>query len=142
MQVPFPELTELWLYSENTPLPIVPDLFSDGSAPRLQIFHLYAISFPGLPKLLLSATHLTHLVLGGIPHSECIFALLSDLSFLEVLSLDFVELESPPHWESTNLPPSKRSILPTLAKFRFDGDTSYLEELVTRIDTPRLYNWI
>jgi hypothetical protein len=143
MRVPFPELTVLRLYSNGETLPVIPDSFLDGSAPRLRNFALSGIPFPGLPKLLLSATHLVELWLGNIPHSgylspEAIVAPLSALSSLEELYLEFESPQSHPDWESRNLPSPKRSILPALDKFRFKGVTEYLEELVIRIDTPQL----
>ncbi len=94
MQVPFPELTYLELISDGETPPVVPDSFLGGSAPRLQFFQLSGIPFPVLPKLLLSATHLHHLVLYNIPHSghispEAMATLLSVLSSLESLHLEF-----------------------------------------------------
>jgi hypothetical protein len=148
-QVPFPEMTELQLSSlrslrshDETP-PVIPDSFLDGSAPRLQYFELNGIPFPGLPKLLLSASRLVCLRLSDIPHSgyispEAMVASLSVLSSLRTLSLEFRSPQSRPDWESRSLPPPNRSILPTLDYFRFKGVTEYLEELVTRIDTPKL----
>jgi hypothetical protein len=147
MQVSFPELTELrlWSLDETSPAspPVIPDSFLDGSAPRLRDFSLCGIPFPGLPKLLLSATHLVHLCLNSIPHSgyispEAMVALLSVLSGLKTLSLGFRSPQSRPDWETRSLSPPKRSILPALDKFQFDGFTEYLEDLVTRIDTPQL----
>jgi len=90
MQVPFPQLTDLQLFSYSdhvTPL-VVPNLFLGGSAPHLQSFCLYGILFLGLPKLLLSATQLVYLYLCHIPHSgyispKAMAALLSMLSSLE-----------------------------------------------------------
>ncbi|KAN0103705.1 hypothetical protein V8E52_011730 [Russula decolorans] len=143
MQVPFPELTDLRLWSnDKTPL-VIPDSFLGGSAPRLRHFELDGIPFPGLPKLLLSATHIVHLRLINIPHSgyispEAMVALLCALSSLESLSLGFQSPQSRPDWESQRLPSPKRSILPTLDNFCFKGVTEYLEELATRIDTPHL----
>ena len=146
MQVPFPELTDLRLWSndqiDETP-PVIPDSFLGRSAPRLRHFELDGIPFPGLPNLLWSATHIVYLRLINIPHSgyispEAMVALLYALSNLESLTLGFRSPQSRPDWESRRLPPPKRSILPTLRKFRFKGVTEYLEELVTRIDTPQL----
>ena len=68
MQKPFPELTYLWLLSLRGAT-VIPDSFLGGSAPRLQSLSLLGIPFPGLPKLLSSATHLTDLTLSIIPHS-------------------------------------------------------------------------
>src|SRR6267154_445269 len=143
MQVPFPELTNLQLMSlEETP-PVIPDSFLVGSAPRLRSFSLSGIPFPGLPKLLLSANHLVHLYLYRIPHSayispEEMVALISVLSGLSTLYLEFQSPLSQPDSESRSLPPPKRSIFPALDKFHFNGVTEYLEDLVTHIDTPQL----
>jgi hypothetical protein len=143
MQVPFPELTELRLAPRGETLSIIPDSFLGGSAPRLQIFNLDGIPFPGLPNLLLSSNHLVQLWLNNIPHSgyispEAIFALISVLSSLETLSLGFKSPQSRPDRQSRSLHPPKRSILPALNDFRFKGVTEYLEELVTRIDAPQI----
>ena len=156
MQVPFPELTGIKINLEFRPFrlsrsedeidettPVIPDSFLDGSAPRLQYFELSCIPFPGLPKLLLSATRLVQLRLTDIPHSgyispEAMIALFPVLSSLESLFLSFNSPQSRTDLESRSLPPPKRSILPVLNVFRFHGVTEYLEELVTHIDTPRL----
>jgi hypothetical protein len=143
MQVPFPELAYLHLSSNGETAPVIPDSFLDGSAPRLRNFYLTGIPFPGLPKVLLSATHLVVLRLSNIPHSgyispEAIVALLSALSSFETLCLKFRSPQSRPDWESRSLPPPKRRILPALEIFYFKGVTEYLEELVTGIDTPQL----
>ena len=148
MQVPFPALIYLQLWSDwsrrdETP-PVIPDSFLGGSAPRLRNFYLDGIPFPGLPKLLLSATHLVSLSLINIPHSgyispEAIVALVSPLSSLEELSFGFRSPQSRPDWQSRSLLPPKRSILPALSRLDFKGATEYLEELVTRIDTPQLH---
>ena len=145
MHVPFPELTDLQLslYDENPPVRVIPDSFLDGSAPRLQNFLMSGILFPGFPKLILSATHLVYLGLFDIPHSgyispEAMVALLSVLSSLEDLSLHFRSPQPRPDLESRRLPSPKRSTLPALYFIYFRGVTEYLEELVTRIDTPQL----
>ena len=143
MQVPFPELTELRLTSNGETMPIIPDSFLDGSAPRLRIFTLSGIPFPGLPKLLLSATHLVELWLTNIPHSgyispEAIVALISALSSLKALSLRFQSRRSRPARETRRLPPSKRSVIPALNHFCFQGVIEYLEDIVIGIDTPQL----
>ena len=142
MLVSFPELTRLRLWSYETP-PAIPDSFLGGSAPRLRFLTLRSISFPGLPKLLLSATHLVNLQLYYIPHSgyfspEDIVASLSVLSSLRSLRLEFRSPQSRPDWGSRRPPLSKRSVLPALDRFHFKGVTEYLEELVVRIDTPQL----
>ena len=143
MQVPFPELTKLQLFSGGETPPVVPDSFLGGSAPRLQYLELCGIPFPGLPKLLLSATHLLHLDISNISHSgyfspEAMATLLSGLSSLKSLVLQFL---SCPDWESRRPPPSERSVIPALEHFDFIGDIEYLEDLVTFIDAPRLVDF-
>ena len=68
MHVPFPELAILYLRGSSYG-PVLPDSFLGGSAPRLRYLFLHDISFPGFPKLFLSATHLIFLWLTNIPHS-------------------------------------------------------------------------
>ncbi len=143
MQVPFPELINLQLSSIGE-IPPVPDSFLGGSAPRLLLFKLSRIPFPGLPKLLLSATHLVELNLSNMPHSgyispESMAALLSVLPTLKELILQFLSPRSHPDWESRRPPPSKRSVIPALERFDFKGVIEYLEGLVTFIDAPQLY---
>ncbi|KAN0116297.1 hypothetical protein V8E52_006122 [Russula decolorans] len=143
MQVPFPELTDLQLTSNDETVPVIPDSFLDGSSQRLRYFTLAGIPFPGLPKLLLSATNLVFLTLVRIPHSgyispEAMVALISALSSLETLELEFRSPQSRPDWESRRRPPSKRSVIPALDYFRFKGVIEYLEDLVTFIDAPQL----
>ena len=150
MQVPFPELTGIIMelswgetdFQTAPAAPVIPDSFLGGSAPRLRYFELFGISFPGLPKLLLSATHLVELCL-FIPNSgyispEAMVAVLSVLSSLVRFNLGFEFLQSPRDWEDRSLPPPNRSILPALRRLDFQGVTEYVEELVTRIDTPQL----
>ncbi|KAN0105669.1 hypothetical protein V8E52_010788 [Russula decolorans] len=143
MQVPFPELTDLRLSSNDETVPVIPDSFLDGSAQRLRFFDLYDIPFPGLPKLLLSATNLVSLTHYDIPHSgyispEAMVALISALSSLETLELGFRSPQSRPDWETRRWPPSKRSVIPALDYFYFKGVIEYLEDLVTFIDAPQL----
>jgi len=146
MQVPFPQLTTLRLTSFGETPPVVPDSFLGGSAPRLRFFKLDGIPFPGLPRLLLSATHLVTLFLFNIPHSgyispEAVVCLLSVLSSLEELLLLFQSPQSHPDWVNRRPPPSKRSIIPALMYFSFKGVIEYLEDLVTYIDAPQLYDF-
>ena len=142
MQVPFPELAIMNLSLKYwTHVPVLPDSFLGGSAPRLRLLRLNSIPFPGLPNLLSSATHLVHLRLRRIPLSayispEALATCLSTLTSLETLSLGLGYFESP---DPSRRPFSPiRSVLPTLAIFRFSGVINYLEEFVARIDTPRL----
>ena len=150
MQVPFPELTYLllrsWFHSSDGnlgTLSVLPDSFLGGSAPRLEFLILEGIPFPGLPELLLSATHLVDLHLENIPHSgyispEAMVTALSTLTSLESLSLGFESPRSRPDWAHRRLPPTTRSVLPILTSFRFQGVCEYLEDVVTCISAPRL----
>jgi F-box-like len=143
MQQPFPELTDLSLCFYSTTVPVVPDSFLGGSAPRLEHLLLDGIPFPGLPKLLLSATHLVDLYLSGIPHSgyispDVMATSLFALTSLQRLTLKFRSPRSCPGQASRRLPPSTRSVLPVLSYFWFEGVTKYLEDLVACIDAPRL----
>jgi hypothetical protein len=143
MQVPFPELTDLLLISDYGKVSDLPDSFLGGSAPRLQFLKLASVSFPSLPKLLLSATHLVNLYLVDIPHSgyfspEAMVTALSSSTTLEHLVIHFESPQSRPDWASRRLPPPTRSVLPVLTIFRFKGVCEYLEDLVTGIDAPRL----
>jgi hypothetical protein len=142
MQVPFPELTHVQLSSNDKTVPILPDLFLGRSAPRLRFFRLVGIPFPGLPNLLLSATHLVNLSLVDIPHSgyispDSMATALSALTDLESLSLDFQSPRSRPD-RASRYPPPIRTVLPVLTDFWFRGVSEYLDDLVARIDAPRL----
>ena len=143
MQKPFPVLTSLNVSPRSEIAPIDPDLFMGGSAPHLQTLVLNNISFPGLPKLLLSATRLVYLDLWLIPHSgyispETMLTCLSVLTGLERLKIGFTDPQSRPDRRS---PPSLTpTFLPVLTKFWFQGVTEYLEDLVAKIDAPLLDN--
>jgi hypothetical protein len=67
MQQSFPALTRLELGCGDETTPVQPDSFLGGSAPRLQYLILDRIPFPGLSKLLLSATRLVALEIWMIP---------------------------------------------------------------------------
>ena len=141
MQQPFPDLTYLdlwpWSYDETVS---VPDSFLGGSASHLESLSLRYIPFPGLPTLLLSATHLVDLTLWRIPHSgyftpNAMANALSTLISLDNLELQFISARSCPDRES---PPSTRSVVPGLTRFVFRGVSEYLEDLIARIDAPQL----
>jgi len=145
MQKPFPELTYMRLSSSKVETEtVVPELFLGGSAsPRLRTLQLKGIPIPGLPKLLLSATHLTTLILYDIPHSGyfspvAMVTLISTLTGLSSLSFGFRSPLSRPEPESRRPPPLTRSVIPSLFTLTFHGVSEYLEDLVSRIDTPRL----
>ena len=142
MEKPFPELTYLVLGAKAA-VTVIPDSFLGGSAPRLRFLWLDGVPFPGLPNLLLSATHLDNLHLFNIPHSgyislESIVSALSTLTSLGTLRLKFRLHQSLPHRGNRRPPPLTRSVLPVLTKLEFEGVSEYLEDLVARIDTPQL----
>ena len=142
---PFPVLTHLRLNTYDRPGPILPDSFLGKTAPRLRSLDLVNITFPGLPKLLLSSTHLVVLDLFDIPRSgyippEAMATTLPALTSLKFLRLHFRYPRPRPALESRRPcpPPLSRSILPGLTVFLFKGVSEYLEEILARIDAPRL----
>ena len=143
MQVPFPELTDLKLNLDGRNITgVLPDSFLGRSAPRLQHLELQGFSFRGLPNLLLSTTNLVSLELRRIPPSWYISpdTMVSHLSFLtrlKSLTLEFDFALSHPDRESRHSPP-KRTLLSALARLKFKGANEYAEDLLTRINAPRL----
>jgi F-box-like len=140
---PFPALTSLWLWSQSKKLPIIPPSFLGASAPRLQELILSVIPFPALPKLLSSTTDLVRLELWSVPYSgyispEAMVTGLSSLAKLETLVLLFQSPRSTADRVSRGPPPTIRAILPAFTSFDFKGDSEYLEDIVSRIDTPLL----
>jgi hypothetical protein len=143
MQKTYPDLTnlELSVYDDES-RPMIPDSFLGGTAPRLRSLQLFNVPFLGLPKLLLSTTHLVDLDLyiprfGYIP-PETMATSLFALTNLEFLRLKFRYPRPRPSLESRRPPPLTRSILPSLTKVEFEGVSEYLEEILARIDVPRL----
>ena len=148
MQVPFPELTNLRLIpllNTSDDLRVLPDSFLGGSAPRLQTLCLLGIPFPGLPKLLLSATHLRRLCLFDIPRSgyispEAMVTALSTLTSLDTFCLHFQSSQSFPDTASRRPPALKPFVLPVLIEFEFKGVSEYLDDLMAHIEAPRLFS--
>jgi F-box-like len=143
MQQPFPALTRLELQPRDVNALAVPPSFLGGTSPRLQTLTLDCVLFPGLPKLLMSATHLVRLYLYRIPHSGYISpeALTTCLSVLTRLESLVIRFESPlcrPDWKSRRPPPRTRTLLPALTLLQFRGVSEYLEDLAARIDAPLL----
>ena len=141
---PFPTLTDLRLSFRVETMPVDPSSFLGGSAPpQLQQLHLSSIPFPGVPKLLLSATHLVILELQSIPHSgyispETMVTGLAVLTSLERFCISFKSPRSRPDRRSRRPPPPTRTILPALNHLWFYGVSEYLDDLVARIDAPLL----
>jgi hypothetical protein len=147
MEVPFPALTNLKLTLDemDRTVPVLPDLFLGRSAPRLQHLELDGFSFPALPDLLLSATSLVSLELRRIPHSwhispDAMVTLLSALTCLRSLTLEFEFRRSRPERESRHSRPPIRTLIPALTRLKFEGVNEYAEHILHRIDTPRLDN--
>src|SRR5712672_4452144 len=143
MQKPFLALTELKITVYGV-VPVLPDSFLGGSAPRLQALFLGSIPFPSIPKLLLSAHGLVRLTLWDIPDSgyfspDAMATALTVMTRLESLHLQFRSPRSRPDPASRPLLPPTRSVLPALTKLTFEGVHEYLEDLLARIDTPLLY---
>ena len=144
MHQPFPALTRLLLQPLlDEIIPVDPDSFLGGSAPSLRTLSLHGIPFSGLPKLLLSATHLVDLDLWEIPHSayispEVMVNCLSVLPRLEKLDIGFNSRRSRPDPNNHRPPPPTRTLLPNLTDFSFRGVSNYLEDFVVQIEVPQL----
>ena len=144
MQEPFPAMTTLWLSSKDRSVPIIPDVFLSSTAPHLQQIHLAGVSFPELPILLLSASDLVDLQLKDIPQGgylspEAMTTILAELSRLDTLYIWFKSPTS--RLQLKYWPSSARDVLPSLTTFNFRGSSTYLEHLLSRIDTPRLHSF-
>jgi len=143
MQKPLPELTHLQLSASDVVLVLL-DSFLGGSAPHLQELRLTKISFPSIPKLLLSANGLVKLSLLDIPDSgyispDAMATALTVMTELESLQFGFRVPRSLPDPASRSLHPPTRFVLPALFRLEFKGVHEYLEDLLARIDAPLLY---
>ena len=141
MQVPFPVLTQLYIKISQGVVNALPREFLGGSAPSLHTIDLYGVSYPSLPRLLLSANDLVHLRLHKIPPSgyispEAIVIGLAALPRLKTLLMEFQSASSRP--DRIHPPPTTRTVLPSLTLLEFKGASEYLEGLVAQIDTPQL----
>ena len=146
MKNPFPELTHLELISNDVNVPILPDSFLGGSAPRLRTLELDGIPFPAVRKLLLSIQNLVVLSLWSIPSSgyispEAMVTCLSALPGLKSFGLGFRSPQFRVGRETRHRPPPIRIALAALTIFRFKGNSKYLEDIVSHIDTPLLDNF-
>jgi hypothetical protein len=141
MQEPFPVLTDLSIMAEDGKVPVFPAKFLGKYAPCLQTIFLHGIPVPALPTLLLSTNDLVELRLHKIPPSgyispEAMVVGLATLPRLEALLIEF-QLATP-RPDRIDPPPVTRTPLPALTSFQFKGASEYLEDLVSRIDGPRL----
>ncbi|KAH9981602.1 hypothetical protein BJV74DRAFT_79664 [Russula compacta] len=143
MQESFPELMSLKLRSNDVAAPVLSETFLGGSAPRLQSLYLDGVTFPTLPKLLLSARDLVDLCLLDIPPSgyippEVMVTCLTVMTKLGTLELVFRSPRSLPDQTSRHPPLQTRAVLPALTSLVFLGDSEYLEDISARIDAPLL----
>ena len=140
---PLPVLTSLRLTSWVENVPVLPDSFLGGSAPRLRSLYLYGVPYPSIGILLSSTANLVRLTLWDIPHSgyiapEKIVPCLSTLSRLGSLEIGFRYPRSPTHRASRHPPPLTRAVFPNLTYLEFRGDIEYLEDILFQIETPML----
>ena len=145
MLEPFPVLKECHLISVNgsVSMPVLPETFLGGSAPRLELFRLRGISFPTFPNFVLSSTRIQHLYLDDIPDSgyispEVMATCLAALPNLKHLSIGF---QSPlSRLVEIAPPPLTRAVFPALARLSFRGVSEYFEDFIARIEGPRLFS--
>ena len=144
MHGPFPVLTHLDISSRNGYAPVLPAGFlgMPGSTPRLRTVNFYGVSFPALPKLLLTASDLVELSLRQIPPSgyiapEAMASSLAALPRLEIFCIMFTFATPRPNRIRPPVPIT-RTVLPALTSFGFRGTSEYLEHLVAHFDAPQL----
>jgi hypothetical protein len=118
----------------------LPNKFLNRSARCLQDLTLRAISFPSLPRLLLSTGDLTSLRLFEIPTSGYIspVTMATSLSALPKLTSLSINFKSPTLHPELPRPPPTRFILPALTELNFLGAGEYFEVLAAQIDAPLL----
>jgi hypothetical protein len=140
MRVPFPALKNLSFWPTDIGTPIISKSFLGGSAPGLQKITLRGKPSSALPKLLLSCRDLMELRLYVVSNPddispEVIVTSLSSLSRLKILQ---IVLGTQRPSRSIHLPPRPRSTLYSLSELTLSGSSEYLEDLISRIDTPFL----
>ena len=142
IQKPFPMLTQLRLWRMSWPEPVLPHGFLGGSAPRLQELDLEAVHFPELPKFLLSTRDLVTLHLSRISVEEDYISPETMVTYLAPLtklkSLYFYQSTFPYDQLDPTPVPQTRAVLPALTSIVFYCVIRYVDDLVARIDCPRL----
>ena len=145
--VSFPSLEYLRLESRNPTKssPALPVGFLGGATPRLRDIYLTGIAFPTLPLLLLSTRDLVSLRLDRVSEKgffspEALSIGLSMTTQLKSLRIQFLPLASRFFRDtgSAGRPLKACTVLPSLSEFHFCGDGVYLEDLISRLDTPVL----
>lgn len=145
-EMPYPALTSLKLHSYTENVLFFPNLIWGGSAPRLQEVIFKGIPFLPLRKLISSASGLVNLHLFDLPPSkrvtpDAMVSGLSTLTRLQSLILVFQYPQFMADGESRHPPPLTRVGLPTLTRLHLQGHSTYLEAIVSRIDTPLLQSF-
>jgi hypothetical protein len=143
MNKPFASLTELEIVSRDKVAPVAPDSFLGGFAPCLRSLRLAGVAFPALPKLLSSTSDLVDLGLWNVPDSGYISPgeMVSCLSALTKLNRFCLHFQFPGcrvDRASRHAPPLTRIVLPALTTLDFEGDSEYLEDILSRIEAPLL----
>ncbi|KAI9451044.1 hypothetical protein BJY52DRAFT_1419288 [Lactarius psammicola] len=138
---PLSELEELVLLSQDNLQLTLPSTFWWGH--RLRTLHSTRIAFPSLPQLLSPSQDLIDLQLHEIPSvgyfsPEAFANALCGMTQLETLSLHFLTLRPRRSYLGLPPPPGNRFFLPALTRFKYRGISKYLDNLVARIDAPRL----
>ena len=149
MLEPFPALTSLSVCSWPRDVPLLlPVKFLGGSAPSLQQIRLQGFPAITLPYLITHTNDLikldliecnTHLTSCLSPAG--LVVCLASLPRLKNLSITlpsfWTRTSNPDRWKDS-LPANTRIVLPALTSFAFNGACTYLEDLMTKIDTPGL----
>jgi hypothetical protein len=147
MTAPYPALTCLRIHSFLATNLLFPNSFLGGSSPQLEELELncQTVACPGLEKLLSSASglvrlHLFRLSRSGPFRPEKMVTCLSTLTRLQSLSLHFRHPPSPFQADGASQRPLTvtRIVLHALTTLAFQGDSNYLEYIVSRIDLPQL----
>ena len=118
---------------------IFPDNFLGSFVPQLRVIRLQDTVFPSLPRLLSTSQNLVSLQLENIP-AEGIFTAqelavgLSTATQLESLKIDIHGTIVPRPSRQDESDP--RMFLLALFEFHYAGESSYLNDFASRIDTP------
>jgi hypothetical protein len=138
---PFPLLTSMMLKMSYRGLYFFPDPFLDWSTRRLRSLDLDSIPFSAVHTLLLSASGLVYLSLWNLPayvFPEVIAPCLASMAGLESMYLGFRDAEYHPHQERQHSYPLPRTVFPALTYLGLNAPNGYSEDLMARLDTPRL----
>jgi hypothetical protein len=144
MRVTFPALTHLHIRSARPGYGVsLPETLLGGSAPSLRSLRLVGIAFPALPKLVLSCPSLVSLTLyensySGYISSNAMVYCLPSLTRLKRLQIEFHSSGPHPDGASQRPPLLKRTVFPVLKTLHLQRETEYLDQVLARIEAPRL----